>query len=46
MKYYETHFEEYITSIEKHNLHPELINIYNKLPHQLNELENLIIYGP
>lgn len=23
MKYYESHYEEYITSIEKYNLHPD-----------------------
>ena len=46
MKYYESHFDEYINSIEKYNLHPELVDIYDKLPKKLNQLENLIIYGP
>jgi len=46
MKYYESHYEEYISSIEKYNLHPELLPIYNLLPKKINLLENLIIYGP
>jgi hypothetical protein len=46
MKYYESHYEEYISSIEKYNLHPELLPIYDLLPKKINHLENLIIYGP
>jgi hypothetical protein len=46
MKYYETYFEEYINSVEKYNLHPELISIADSLPKNINKLENLIIYGP
>jgi hypothetical protein len=46
MKYYETHYEDYINSIERYNLHPELNKLYNKLPNKLNQLQNLIIYGP
>ena len=46
MKYYETHYDEYILSIEQYNLHPELLPIYNAFPAKLNQLENLIIYGP
>jgi len=46
MKFYETHFEEYINANQKQNLHPKLEKIYDKFPHTLNELKNLIIYGP
>jgi len=46
MKYYESHYEEYISSIEKYNLHPELLPIYDLLPKRMSQLENLIIYGP
>jgi len=46
MKYYESHFEDYISSIEKYNLHPELLPILNTFPRNINELENVIIYGP
>ena len=45
MKYYETHFEDYINSIERYNLHPEMNIIHNRLPNKLSQLENLIIYG-
>ena len=46
MKFYETSYEEYINSIEKYNLHPEIKDIYNSLPKNINNVENLIIYGP
>jgi len=46
MKFYESHFEEYTTALEKINLHPELSNVFNSLPKKLNELENIIIFGP
>jgi len=46
MKFYETHFEEYINAIQKQNLHPKLEKIYKKFPETLSELKNVIIYGP
>ena len=46
MKFYETHFEEYITTIQRQNLHPKLEKIYKKFPNKLHELKNVIIYGP
>jgi len=46
MKFYESHFEEYISSLEKYNLHPELNNIYRSLPSKTSEIENIIFYGP
>jgi Cdc6-like AAA superfamily ATPase len=46
MKYYETTFDEYISSIEKYNLHPELKCIYDLFPQKISDLENIIIYGP
>ena len=46
MKFYETHFEEYIIENEKNNLHPKLEKIYNKFPAQFKNLKNLIFYGP
>jgi len=45
MKFYESHFEEYIDSVEKFNLHPELLEYYNKFPENICNFENLIIYG-
>jgi hypothetical protein len=46
MKYYETHFEEYITSNNIENLHPELDKIYEKFPSNLQKLKNIIFFGP
>ena len=46
MKYYETHFEEYIAAIDKCNLHSELDDIMTGLPKKIDQIENIIIYGP
>jgi hypothetical protein len=46
MKFYETHFEDYISSVEKYNLHPEIARHYNRFPKKIGDLENMIFYGP
>jgi hypothetical protein len=46
MKFYETHFEEYINNTQKVNLHPKLNRIYDKFPKNINNLKNIIFYGP
>jgi len=46
MKFYETHFEEYISENNRENLHPKLEKIYEKFPKTLHEFKNLIFYGP
>ena len=43
MKFYESHFEDYLQNT---NLHPKLKNIYDKFPQDINKLKNLIFYGP
>lgn len=44
LKYYETHFEEYIN---KPTLHTKNDNIYtNNFPKNINDLKNVIFYGP
>jgi len=45
MKFYESHFEEYINENNRLNLHPKLNKIYDKFPIQLQNLKNLIFYG-
>ena len=40
MKFFETHFEEYVNV--KENLHPKLEKIFNKFPKKLSKLKNLI----
>jgi hypothetical protein len=46
MKYYETHYEEYLQSLQEQNLHPELIDIMNALPKDFKDMGNIILYGP
>ena len=46
MKYYETSFEEYLQSKNSFDIHPEIKIQTNKLPENINQLNNLIIYGP
>lgn len=46
MKYYESSFEDYIHSISKINLHPELDVVANSVCNDDEHLDNLLIYGP
>ena len=46
MKYYETHFEEYIHAVDQYNIHPEMLPLYDLFPKSLSQFGNLIIYGP
>ena len=46
MKFYETHFEEYINKSQHENLHPKLNKIYDKFPKNICDLKNLIFFGP
>tara|TARA_Y100000816_G_C26098936_1_gene582049 strand:- start:352 stop:1299 length:948 start_codon:yes stop_codon:yes gene_type:complete len=46
MKYHETTFEDYIVSNEKSSLHPVLERNFKKYPKNMEELHNLIFYGP
>lgn len=46
MKFYETHFEEYISENNRVNLHPKLEKIYENFPNSLIDFKNLIFYGP
>ena len=44
MKFFETHFEEYLNENNKVTLHPKLEKIYDKFPHSLTKLQNLIFF--
>jgi hypothetical protein len=46
MKFYQTHFEEYINECEKNNLHTSLKKIYNNFPQNIQNLKNILFYGP
>jgi hypothetical protein len=45
MKYYETKYEEYLRSVQHYNIHPNLVSSLG-LPESINQLTNLIFYGP
>jgi hypothetical protein len=45
MKYYESCFEEYLNSIEQINLHPELNDVIASMPKNIDNIENMMIYG-
>ena len=46
MKFYDTHYDEYIKSNEEVNLHPNLTPIYKKFPNTLKELNTTDIVCP
>lgn len=46
MKYYETSFDDYTSSVENNNIHPELEPIYKCLPQNIHNFENTLVYGP
>ena len=46
MKYYETHFDDYLFTSEKFNLHPELTTSIDAFPKNIRQLKNVIFYGP
>jgi len=46
MKFYDTHFEDYLSSNDSISLHPKLTNLYQTFPETLNNLRNIIFYGP
>ena len=46
MKYYETKYEEYLRSVQHYNIHPNLSTVFVKFPDSINQLTNLIFYGP
>jgi len=46
MKFYETHFEEYIQESNRVNLHPKLDKIFKKFPKKIQDLKNIIFFGP
>lgn len=46
MKYYETTYEEYIASVDRYNMHPELVPITDTFPKHILQMENTIVYGP
>tara|TARA_B110000285_G_C15127709_1_gene621360 strand:+ start:1344 stop:2399 length:1056 start_codon:yes stop_codon:yes gene_type:complete len=46
MKFLDTHFNEYIGAHKNVNMHPSLTKIYNMFPKNIQEMDNLLFYGP
>ena len=46
MKYYETNYEEYLQSSKRKDIHPELQQVRDGMPKSINQLANMIVYGP
>ena len=47
MKFHETHFDEYLTSVEECNLHPKIEkHVFSKFPNNIRDLRNVLFYGP
>lgn len=46
MKFYDTHFEDYLSSGDSISLHPKLLTFYNTFPDSICNLRNMIFYGP
>jgi len=46
MKFYESHYEEYLDSLSKYNIHPELSDTFSALTENSNQIGNLILFGP
>jgi len=46
MKFYDTHFDDYIVSNTKENLHPKLEKTFSRFPKKMEAMKNIIFYGP
>jgi DNA polymerase III delta prime subunit len=46
MKYYETHYEEYLQSLKENNIHPEWNDLVESLPKDFKHMGNMLLYGP
>jgi hypothetical protein len=46
MKFLETHFDDYIQSVNTVNIHPKIAKICSKLPSQFKDFKNVVLYGP
>lgn len=45
-KFHESHFDDYVSSVKRFNLHPKNEKLYKKFPKRLQDLKNVIFYGP
>ena len=45
LKYYDTHFDDYLSTSDKNNFHPKVDELIENLPPQLENIHNIIVYG-
>jgi hypothetical protein len=46
MKFLDTHFDDYLASNKKCSLHPKINKLYESFPSKIDNLKNVIFYGP
>jgi hypothetical protein len=46
MKFHESHFEEYVQTCQKQNLHNAIDKVIKKFPSEFKNLKNMIFFGP
>ena len=46
MRFFETHFNEYVKKVEEYSLHPIIKKTITTFPHELQSLPSMIMYGP
>lgn len=46
MRYYETHYEDYLKSNKQFDIHPELASLLLQMPSSIDKLGNFVFYGP
>jgi len=46
MKFFESHYDEYVREVETFSLHPNIKNFFSSYTKNINNLQNVILYGP
>ncbi len=46
MKFFDTHFSEYVKKVEEYSLHPVIKKVITTFPPDIQSLPSMIIYGP
>jgi hypothetical protein len=45
LKYYDTHFDDYLSTSKENNFHPKIDEIVENLPDDIENMHNIIVYG-
>ena len=46
MKFFESHYDEYVREVDAFSLHPNVKTIFSSFSKNINKLHNVILYGP